>query len=248
MGEFVRFSRHIQENPVYAMLANKVRIVPSTENVVNASAGIVDDKSEPPYLAVVFHRGYANATRLLSFAIGADREGFRNPNRFLLPAVLALGRHLVAANRRLTGAQTATVFKAAGLGETIFRDQVVIKRARSYSAAMNMMVFAHEFGHICYGHLGSSGDHEVSRNQERDADSFAYSLSAKGPFAEFAIEGYVLNTLLDIWIEKVAGPTVATTHPFSRERLSNFLRSHPKQCADLGISEEGLEPFLPPAS
>jgi hypothetical protein len=89
-------------------------------------------------------------------------------------------------------------------------------------------VLAHEVGHLVYGHVdGPTSLFEVSRNAEREADSFAASALLTMPHPERALLGSVLFWSCVIHQSRLAGPERAVTHPLSTERLDAMIHSMP---------------------
>jgi hypothetical protein len=130
-------------------------------------------------------------------------------------------------------------------------DERFVSLARSLSASMEMFVVGHEAGHIAYGHtLGQQHNYDVSRNQERDADSFASSALSTSPFREYLFLGQVFVTLIFAWVDHAGRSRNPTTHPLGRERFLNAMASNSeaaKEAAEqFGLTRERLEELLPP--
>ena len=88
-------------------------------------------------------------------------------------------------------------------------------------------------GHI----LGPSyydSNQEIARNHEREADSFASSITAACPFGEYVYEGILFWHY--VLAKQEGNQAVASTHPLSRERLENTIRANPSKASMLGIS------------
>ena len=107
-----------------------------------------------------------------------------------------------------------------------------------------MSILAHETGHVALGHVWTwKKNTERSRNQEREADSFAHSIASGTADAETMFFGnYLFHYAYAINEERNGDSIVARTHPYSEERLFNLIRDN-QSIADLyGISErETLE-------
>jgi len=132
----------------------------------------------------------------------------------------------------------------------ILEDDRFVGLARSLSAAMEAAVIAHEAGHLALGHtLGQRLNFDVSRNQEREADSFASSILTSSPFREYLFLGQVFITIVFSWMEHAARRTDPTTHPLGRERFFNALTNNSaaaKEAADqFGLTRERLIELLP---
>ena len=89
-------------------------------------------------------------------------------------------------------------------------------------------VLAHEVGHLVYGHVdGPTSLFEVSRNAEREADSFAASALLTMPHPERALLGAVMFWACVIHHSRLHGEERAVTHPLSAERLDAMIQSMP---------------------
>lgn len=109
--------------------------------------------------------------------------------------------------------------------------------AQAVSAGMIIGVLAHEMGHVCLGHVDGpsyyDSNPEIARNHEREADSFASSITAATPFGEYVYDGtlfwhYVLA-------QQQGNTAIESTHPLERERLENLIRANPSKASALGI-------------
>jgi Zn-dependent protease with chaperone function len=114
---------------------------------------------------------------------------------------------------------------------------------------MMAQVIGHELGHIALGHtLGTSANLEVSRNQEREADSFASSVLSTCPFGEYLVAGPVVWELIWVWCEHAGNRRIAATHPLSKERLMEFIRANKDESEAIGMCESTIREFMPPGS
>ena len=127
------------------------------------------------------------------------------------------------------------IANAAGLGAALATDATRTK-AKSVSAGMILGILAHESGHQSLGHVlntGRSENLEISRNQEREADLFASSVISASPFGEYMFAGTLF------WYYALAtqeGGKQENTHPLSKERFENLVRSNPEKAAAMGVS------------
>ena len=114
---------------------------------------------------------------------------------------------------------------------------------------------AHEYGHICLGHCNDNNlilPLEVSRNREREADSFASSIiaslfhrEAKKPLFISYVKCEFAWALLDRIYSDIFNKDVrASTHPLAAERLKNAIRSNSDLAKDLSLSEEWVDKTL----
>jgi len=119
------------------------------------------------------------------------------------------------------------------------------KESKAFSVGLLLAVVAHELGHICLSHtLRDDVSNEISRNDERQADLFAQSVISDTPFAGYLILSSLFMEILFTWMGKNNdGP--ATTHPHSKERVYNTLNSHDEYLAELGITKDTIDRFLP---
>ncbi|MBP5321657.1 MAG: hypothetical protein J6334_11780 [Kiritimatiellae bacterium] len=98
-------------------------------------------------------------------------------------------------------------------------------------------VLAHEFGHLALGHCcGPTLNDEISRNHEREADSFASSVVSASDYKETLGLGTIIWELALAVLEAISG-TEATSHPHSIERLFNFIRANPSTAEAIGMDE-----------
>ena len=259
-ASFVLSSPHVQSNPQYSSRVKALGFhyladVP----VVNAFA--TDERIEipdgptidPP--AVVFMEGLAMVIRAAAAALAAHVRF--HGGRIACPAGWSLdrplrmiGRSILKQDGRFDVASSLEIFAETMEPVLETGDERFVSLARNYSAAMEMFVVAHEVGHIAYGHtLGEQANFEVSRNQERDADSFAASVLSSSPFREHLFLGQVFVTIIFAWLDKTGGRKQATSHPLGRERFFNALRSHEDAAREaaqqFGLSEEVLVALLP---
>ena len=100
-----------------------------------------------------------------------------------------------------------------------------------------MATIAHECGHIALGHTLDPGysviGNGISRDQERQADSFMSSVIATSPFAKQILLGRILS----MYVLSQSKPYDGTgTHPGHKERLENLVRAHPDLAASIGIT------------
>ena len=229
--EYVRNSSHVVENVLYSNIMAKVKFGYDIENNdVNAYATVsrVEKNSDTVVPVIVYLGGAARFGRIASLALAAEMAGDKGAAaRFLsMLKPIDCGKLDMAAAQRIIG--------ESGLGYAL-KDEQVISKAKSISAGLALGVIAHECGHHSLGHVlatKKSPNLEISRNQEREADSFASSIIASSPFSDYILTGTLL------WYYALAnqqGDAVATTHPLAKERFDNFVRANEKLAASLGI-------------
>jgi hypothetical protein len=210
-------------------------------------------KLEPP--AIVFLNGLASALRLMAAAVAVSMrpgEGVPSTGESALGRTFrAMGSCLVQSGGKFDIEMLGMIFEQAILSEIVEGKDRFVSLARSLSASMEAAVIAHEAGHIALSHtLGMALNFDVSRNQEREADSFASSVLSTSPFREYLFLGQVFVTLLFSWMDHVARSKNPTTHPLGRERFFNVMTNNSAAAADaadqFGLTRERLVELLPP--
>lgn len=118
-------------------------------------------------------------------------------------------------------------------------DPAARQKAVSYSSGMLISVLAHETGHLVLGHLLSNGSAktnlEISRNHEREADSFASSVISASPFGEYIFAG-TLFMHYALAMQGDGDSDAGRSHPLSKERFENFVRANRDKAAAMGIT------------
>ncbi len=260
-ASFVVSSPFVQNNPLYRTRIGDVSFEYIADDAtVNAFATDGPVKTpdgrviKPPL--VVYYGGLATAIRLAAAALSAEVEAWRARQTSFGGSKLAAGLKLLAQAVQAGGGKleleaSQAIFSQCILPGLSVAPERFISAARSYSASMDMFTIAHEMGHLSLGHtLGVSLNYDVSRNQEREADSFASSVLSSSPFREHLFLGQVFVTVLFSWLDFVGHATHGTTHPLSRERFENALRSNEEAARDaateFGLTEPRLRALLPP--
>ena len=119
-------------------------------------------------------------------------------------------------------------------------DPGVLPLARDIARGIVLAVFAHELGHIAYGHVrGVRSLLEIERNTERDADSFAASVLATLPNPDRSLLGSIIFWSCVSRRARQLGGETETTHPFSEARIDAMITSMPSAMEVLG-SVHGL--------
>ena len=186
-----------------------------------------------------------HATRLAGLGLGYDQWAHSPEARqHFLSLIKAIGTQIVKTEGMFSIEDSQTIFNGFGLGQHIAHGEA-LRKARSFAAAMNLAVIAHELGHICLGHtLGIRQNYEVSRNQEREADSLSASVASASPFSDYIVAGGIFWWVILCWVTKAAGKSIETTHPHSKDRLLDYIRANREQALSLGIDEEKIKEFL----
>lgn len=266
-AQFVFSSPHIVNNQFYAQRMRDTTFFISEEDLtMNAYAtdhpyeGEDGHSIDPP--VIVFLLGMEWAIRVTATALAAhmcqpnhrsiEATGLRNAMWWIGQTIVENGGAFTLLAEGEPMDETASVDVLVPMIE--HASDRVPALAQSYAAAMEMYILAHEAGHICLGHtLGINLSYEVSRNQEREADSFAASALVSSPFRDYLFLGHVFATLLMVWANHAGGGDQAdpTTHPRGVERFQDAIRSHAQAAreaeAEFGLSQAELEKLLPSA-
>ncbi len=243
MAQFVFYSSHVQSNLLYRERAGRTTLhyLPEadTVNAFATDARIPEFDAEPPLIGIL--GGMTRVSRLMAFALAEEVESDKaNARQRLKRIIRQVGQKVVEGEGSLALADAEEIFE--GLAPSVSPG-----KARSYNAALNMTVIAHELGHIALGHTLGSGPAclEISRNQEREADSFAASVAGSSPFGDYIVAGGVFFWVIMAWIDAAAGDAAQTTHPHARERLLDYIRANQEQAAAIGFDAENVGAFLP---
>lgn len=254
----VLHSPFITENLLYAERLGATRFVVAAEDFdVNAFAceREIESKSGKRLAPhIVFKMGMATVHRLLALAVAASAA----------PGDRAMGSERAAVLRTTLRRIAERTIERGGIFEPADSLQLIEERlfptgalqqsrvlgaARDCAAAMDAFVIAHEAGHLALGHtLGSQRNYDVSRNQEREADSFAASVTATTPFRTQLFLGMLFTPAIFAWLEHLGGGKI-TTHPAARERFANAIRSLSGAAAEAadawGFTPDALQVLLP---
>ena len=236
--QYVCSSPHVTSNARYAELPRKLHFkVDVKESTVNAYAVIAE--GDVPTIKLL--GGAIRFANLASAAyVGAEvvreKRGEGNP----LPEITAaLGKWCLEKQGKFSS-ESACEFAEKYNLHLVMAEPTLARKAKSFSAGLLIGILAHELGHLALGHCHGRGVNlEVSRNQEREADSFASSVISSSPFGDYLVFGTILWEAVWVWVEKATGK-IASSHPLSSERLADLVRANPSVASELGISLEGL--------
>jgi hypothetical protein len=259
-ANFTFASPFIQGNPLYQQRIGQVSFVYMPgDATLNAFATdqplpIGQGQAVQPPL-IVFYEGLATALRLAGSALAVHvqipQARMAAPSESPLSAAFRLmGQAVLESGGNFTAENSVSIFSSCVVPRLRERDEHVISLSRSYAAAMESFIVAHEAGHLALGHtLSASPNYDVSRNQEREADSFAASALCTSPFREYLFLGSVFVTIIFSWVDHASGKKKGITHPLARERFFNILRSNPSAAEEaarrLGLTTEVLMELLP---
>ena len=150
--------------------------------------------------------------------------------------VAAMVEHFQRNGMRLTSELAATFANSCHLNGVPSVEEWKTKTVELACGTV-VGVLAHEFGHLALGHCcGSVLNDEISRNHEREADSFASSVVSASEYRESLGLGTIIWELAMAVFESIHG-VEATTHPHSIERLLNFIRANPSTAEAIGMEE-----------
>lgn len=240
---YVCSSPHVTSNPQYAKVAEDLLFVIAKEDpTINAFATLGEYAQAPGIPAdapmIYLLNGAVLYAKLISAAFVASRlmldndPSMENP----MPIFVTMIGNWVVQNRCEITEEGVADFAGELSLHYLLANSGIYRKVSSFASALIIGILAHEFGHLSLGHVhGLSVNLEVSRNQEREADSFASSVISSGPFGGYMVLGTVLWELVWVWLETVTGEP-ATTHPLSSERLADLIRANPSAAAELGLS------------
>lgn len=226
-------SSYVSGNPDYKKKAKQTKIVFDESDMVNAYAqNLGGNRSQISML-----NGLCNITIPLAFALAKFEQ---NEDIDELANACNVIGDLKSAYFRDN--EVEPMLKKLGYDQD---NPYLYEEAKSYFTGLLLAVVAHELGHICLSHcIRTDGNYETSRNDERSADLFAQSVISTTPFSGYLILSSLFMEVLFTWMSKQSdGP--ATTHPHSRERVYNTVNSHEQYLAEIGITTETIEDFLP---
>ena len=231
--EFVRNSAHVQGNALYAGILGATRFVFAPEdNTLNAYATLAGGQDGETVPAVFLLGGAARFGRVASLAVAATRGGDASAGERFLALVKRDGLGEIGMD------WSVRAVLEAGLTSALADDKTLVL-AKSVSAGLFLGILAHEAGHLALGHLyrleGGETNNDISRNQEREADSFASSIIAASPFGEYILAGTLFWHYALAQLEEGGR---ATTHPLSKERFGNFVRANPDLAEEFGLAAE----------
>ncbi len=186
---------------------------------------------EPP--CIVLFRGLGTAVRVAALVLAyCERKGEPIFNEDSAGLLAGLGAAILKNGGMFEHEVAVGLAVMSGMMENF---ETVEQKMRSISGGAILAVIGHELGHICLHHtLGQQLDPNVSRNQEREADSFTSSIMVTTPFSDYSLLGMILFHLLLSWVEAghsgagemgqagegkaLARQYLSNTHPSSKER------------------------------
>lgn len=238
--EAVASSPHVRVNGQYAQAAKRCGLhfcedeaYPMGALVAAVGDGSFECRScseclEGRFVAViVMPASFFLLAGLLASYVGAPMLVDRSASR------LAVARHRLGECTMLlrppdfaAGPASRSLLERA---ERAAREPGILALARDIADGIALAVVAHELGHFAYGHLGGrAASHEINRNAERDADSFAASVLATLPNPDRSLIGAALVWAVAAQRARQSGvDEVEITHPRAHSRLESLMVSMP---------------------
>jgi hypothetical protein len=248
---------HVLGNLHYRLKASQVQFhFDPSDNRVNAYAAAArtkEDAVHPDASLIIYLTGLANIIRVTAACV-ADHHRLIQKNRYADPrhfkdCIRTIGERMENNGGLFANTDTLHLTNTLLFPDGI-KDETIVTYAQNYTEAMERFIFAHELGHICYGHvLGARDNYDISRMQERDADSFAAQCSSSDTHRETSFLGQLFVTLIFAWCEERLPNAPQTTHPAGRERYLNAINSNPTPAMEaldtLNLTVDDLHALLP---
>lgn len=237
---YVRHSPHVTGNTQYEATAKTTDlIVNACDHTINAYA--IDQSGNPQVHILGGAVAFARLCGALRETVG--RNGLQEFGRIWA----LVGKTIRDLRGALPPEHALRILQDAG-GGAFWKDEALIRAGLEHAAGMLTVIMAHELGHLALGHtLGPAANLEVSRNMEREADSFASSIISSSQMSIKPIEGMILWEVAWAWADNTTGNSHPTTHPLWRERIQDFVRANETIAGKLGITLSSLNDILPPA-
>lgn len=128
-------------------------------------------------------------------------------------------------------------------------DSVQEEVARMYAKTILLEVIAHECGHVCLGHAPRRGEDphmSISRNDERQADSWAAAVMQSCCLGAQGAIGAVMSMIGLMWAHKVSEEDLRfSSHPMHMERLSMFIQDFDAMFTVTHIKKKQLLELVP---
>lgn len=235
-------SEHVDGNLQYQDALSQVHFyVETSNNIVNAYATIVDPYREQLWPTMIVQGGLGRFSRIVGAVLTeyGDDEKLGD----------ALGEMLIAlGNSPEIALESTAGFLCDDLKIPLskFSDEAWVANAKNISRGILLSVLAHEAGHLALGHVWSwEKNLERSRNQEREADSFAHSVASGTADAENMFWGnFIFHYAYALFEGKDPDSEIARTHPFAEERLCNLIRDNQSMARKCGFTEEDVKKHL----
>jgi hypothetical protein len=129
------------------------------------------------------------------------------------------------------------------------QDSVQEEVARMYAKTILLEVMAHECGHICLGHAprpDQDAHMSISRNDERQADSFASSVIHSCCLGTVGAVGAVLSQIGLMWSNGFSDKDLRfSSHPMDTERLGQYIMDFDALLTVSRITKKQLMELVP---
>lgn len=265
----IRKSDYILKNAEYRLKADNVwfRYNEST-NEVNAYASARDEASDNVHANLNVFGGMVRFSRVIgavmaSSALAGDDAQPR----------LALLTEKIGPAEDFSPEGCVALLDECGIAPEWFLNEAFVQEAENLANGVGMAVIAHEMGHVACGHIWRIADisAETSRNKEREADLFSFSVSSEektyalGAISRYMFlgnvymllawsaqdaalvqavverEGTVTPEQLDAIRARIMG---VRTHPYAGARLLDLLRSKEDMARQFGLDPVAIETSL----
>lgn len=128
-------------------------------------------------------------------------------------------------------------------------DSIQEEVARMYAKTILLEVVAHECGHVCLGHAPHDGQDvhmSISRNDERQADSWAAAVMQSCCLGAQGAVAAVMSLIGFMWAHKVTEDELRfSSHPMHLERLSQFIQDFDAMFEVSHIKKKHLLELMP---
>ena len=128
-------------------------------------------------------------------------------------------------------------------------DSVQEEVARMYAKTILLEVIAHECGHVCLGHAPRQGQDphmSISRNDERQADSWAAAVMQSCCLGAQGAIGAVMSLIGIMWAHAISEEELRfSSHPMHLERLSMFIQDFDAMFTVTHIKKKQLLELVP---
>ncbi len=234
---FIFNAPHVRKNPQYCEVAGKtVFSLKADDAEVNACA-YQSGAAQSPQIQV--YGGCVVFSRLCGLAQAAGRQP--GLGRFCR----GLGSMLREQGGQMNPESARQQARQLGLDRAL-AEPAAERQASSVAAGVVAGIIAHELGHVVYGHVYSPRPTlEISRNMERDADSFAASVINSSPWGDYSVAGMIVWDVALAWNSYLHGSPAATTHPHAAERALDLVRANESQAHQAGLDERVVRDALP---
>lgn len=240
----VRESPYVKGNKLYETVLNNTAFIYDARNdSVNAFATSVE-RQQVKRPVVCLLGGATRFAKLIATALAYDLCDVKTNATAILLSKMSSSDCFTISETRADELSKCVEDACTGLcSEEVAR----INRAKSDVVRNELLngillgILAHEAGHQAYGHVHNQDENrsnlEISRNQERDADSFCASVMSSSPYGKYMFEGTVFWWWVLARQEVNEKSDSKRSHPLSRERFQNMVRANKRMAQKLGITE-----------